>query len=383
MLYITKIKQGTIPEITTGVNTALINELFGDESITTTTNKYIRTHTKLLNDIEQTMCTIDSAMIDNINRIDKELNSYLVLNPHPSNQYTVFQIPKKTGGMRTIEAPDSSLKDMQKTVANFLHYSLRVLPHDSAYAYVKGRSVLDAVNEHKNNKSKWFLKLDIKDFFGSCNHTFIKEQLQRIYPFNFENIQPFIKNLIKIATLNYKLPQGTPLSPILTNILMTPIDFEINKVLNHLVEAHLIPKQRYVYTRYADDMLISAKIKFDKDKVIDAIKDFVLKDTPFIIKEEKTRFGSASGRNWNLGLMLNKDNNITIGYKKKKDIKEMVYYYLKFKDNYELEQCQHLLGNLSWLQNVEPDYYIGLLQYFHKKYNIDVMSTLLTQIKSY
>lgn len=382
MLYITKLKTDTIPEQNTSVNTNLINELFGDAPVTTVTKKYVRTSTKWLNDIEAEMCEISATTIENTNRMSHKLDAYLTLNPHPSNHYTVFQIPKKTGGMRTIEAPDTGLKEVQKDIANFLYYGLRVQVHDSAYAYIKGRSIIDAVNEHKQNKSQWFLKLDLKDFFGSCSSTFIKTQLQKIYPFNFECMNPFIDNMIKIATLNYKLPQGTPLSPILTNILMVPVDSDINKVINNLVSLDIIPKQRYVYTRYADDMLISAKTKFDKDEIIKGIR-LALKETPFIIKDEKTRFGSASGRNWNLGLMLNKDNNITIGYKKKKDIKEMVYYYLKFKDNYELEQCQHLLGNLSWLQNVEPDYYIGLLQYFHKKYNIDVMSTLLTQIKSY
>jgi single-stranded DNA-binding protein len=61
-------------------------------------------------------------------------------------------------------------------------------------------------------------------------------------------------------------------------------------------------------------------------------KDNVTRDiayAPFSINPEKTRYGSAAERNWNLGLMLNNDNQITIGHKRKKEFKAMLDNYIR------------------------------------------------------
>ena len=162
---------------------------------------------------------------------------------------------------------------------------------------------------------------------------------------------------------------------------MIEFDYKITNLLNKLHTLGL-PKQRYVYTRYADDILISAKEKFDYQLVVELIKG-IFKDTPLSIKDEKTRFGSSAGRNWNLGIMYNKDNKLTVGHKKKRQIKDNIYSFIKFKDNFDLEDCWWLQGNISWLRSVEPEYTSGLLKYYQDKFNIDVWKTLLDKIKSF
>ncbi len=189
-----------------------------------------------------------------------------------------------------------------------------------------------------------------------------------------------LERLAEYATLNDGLPQGTPLSPTLTNWLMIPYDYKINLLLNSLVKQNKILKQRYIYTRYADDIIISAKEKFDYNIVVEHIKNLFI-NSPLELNESKTRFGSNAGRNWNLGIMLNKDNKLTVGHKRKRYIKDNVYYFIKFKETWDKEQCRWLLGNLAWLQNVEPDYYNGLLNYYYNKFNINVVKELQKIIK--
>ena len=104
---------------------------------------------------------------------------------------------------------------------------------------------------------------------------------------------------------------------------------------------------------------------------------------PFTLNKDKIRFGSSAGRNWNLGIMYNKDNTLTIGHKKKRQIKDNIYYFIKFKDTFELEDCWWLQGNISWLKSVEPEYTEGLLTYYKNKFDIDVWQTLLDKIKSF
>lgn len=64
--------------------------------------------------------------------------------------------------------------------------------------------------------------------------------------------------------------------------------------------------------------------------IVDVLAEF---GAPFTIKTAKTRYGSSAGSNWNLGVMLNKDNNITIGHKKKRQFQAMLSSYVLDKQN--------------------------------------------------
>ena len=383
-MYLTSIKKGTTPIENTGTSN-IIDELFGiphEENIIP--SKFYRTRTAVVNNYG-----LSNSYYDNINKIKNSILNFI--SEHDLNEmYEHFTIPKRTGGVRHIDAPNETLKEYMKDISAAILRTFKLLSHDSAFAYVKGRSVIDAVKEHQTNNSNWFLKIDLKDFFGSCSRDFIVKQLSQVYPFAEglqegpiyrEATEGFINDLATLACLDNKLPQGTPISPWLTNLIMIEFDYKINKMLTKIHEKGLI-KQRYVYTRYADDILISAKQKFDYDKIIEEIKK-IFKDTPLTIKDEKTRFGSSSGRNWNLGIMYNKDNELTVGHKKKRQIKDNIYYFIKFKDNFDLSECQWLLGNISWLRAVEPEYTDGLLKYYTDKFDINVWQTLLDKIKSF
>lgn len=305
--------------------------------------------------------------------------------PEPEKEYYTFKIPKKTKGFRTIDAPNDILKTKQKEIANALVKELKLLTHDSAWAYTPGRDVIGAMKEHTNNQSRWYLKLDLKNFFGSCSPEFIHKQLSNLYPFAIlseQNITTLTTNLIAIACKDGGLPQGTPLSPILTNLCMVEYDYKINKLIYNLKSKDKLMKQKYIYTRYADDIIISAKNKFDYQVLIKAIKK-LFKNTPLVINEDKTRFGSSAGRNWNLGVMCNKDNKMTVGYKRKRELKTTIYHYITDDNKWDLESLRWLLGQLSWLRNVELDYFEGLIQYYNNKTRVNVWHKLIEDIKSY
>lgn len=300
------------------------------------------------------------------------------------DEYVTFQIPKRTHGFRTISAPKDELKEDQRKAADLITDYLSVLPHDSAWAYIKNRDVIGAMKEHVSNKSRWYLKIDLHDFFGSCSTEFVTKQLLKIYPFCYyeePDIQEAVNNLVKLGILNGSLPQGTPLSPILTNLVMVEYDYKINKLLYQLTKDTPLMKQKYVYTRYADDIIISARNKFDYRIILKALNK-LFKDTPLSINKEKTRFGSNAGRNWNLGVMCNKENNITVGYRRKQEIKAATHNYMTAPDTWERKDLQWLLGQYSWIHNVEPEYYSHLIEYFNKKYNCDIVKKIIAQIKT-
>lgn len=298
----------------------------------------------------------------------------IALDEIPEHYYS-FKIPKKTNPtkMREIDAPDAILKNYQTIGKNFIEEYLKVQPHNAAHAYVKGRSTITAVKTHQKNQSKWFLKLDLKDFFPSHNEEYILKMLSKIYPFAvLPSSQMFyIEILVKYALLDNKLPQGTPLSPLLTNLCMVPIDFMITNTLSNFQRKHL------VYTRYADDLLISCKYKFKPGPVITAInKIFRHYEAPFYINKEKTRFGSSAGRNWNLGIMLNKDNNMTIGHKNNQKFRAMIYDLICNGDTWTVEKAQESMGLISYYKAIEPDYITYTINKYNHKYNTDIMKKL-------
>lgn len=281
-----------------------------------------------------------------------------------TDAYEYFKIPKKSGGLREICAPKPHLKEVMSYIKLRLD-ATGILSHDCAYAYVKGRSCKDVLIEHQYNNSKWFLKIDLKDFFGSCNKAFIKQQLKKLFLLHEINDES-LDALINIATLNDGLPQGTPLSPIITNLIMVPIDYAINKALQ--------AEGNFVYTRYADDLLISSKYNFNKAKVLRIIRQvFQDNQAPFTINDTKTRYGSSAGSNWNLGLMLNKDNNITIGHKKVQQLKSMINNFLRDFTNgtrWSIIDTQEMIGRVAHAYNINKEYTDFIIKRLETKYNI-------------
>lgn len=270
--------------------------------------------------------------------------------------YYEFKIPKRTGGYRTISAPNAELKAAQAFALKVL-MTTSAAAHNAAFAYIKERSCKDALEVHQTNKSNWFLKIDLKNFFPSCTEKFVDDQLRKIYPYC--NMEPgALDSIFDLCFLNHALPQGAPTSPFLSNLVMIPIDYGLNAKLYNYKGKH------FVYTRYADDILISCKKTFDKDEIEGVVHD-ALKGTPLLINKEKTRYGSKAGSNWNLGLVLNKDNKITVGNQRKRYLSNSLHNLKRSEKQgtpWELEDLYHLQGELSYINSIEP----GRLKNFDK-----------------
>lgn len=177
-----------------------------------------------------------------------------------------------------------------------------------------------------------------------------------------------LEKALSLAFLDGGLPQGTPLSPALTCAFMIPIDHKL---------ANAFATRQMVYTRYADDILVSSKVDFKYREVVNYINKVVREDfgAPFMIKPEKTRYGSSSGRNWNLGVMLNADNEITIGHQKKKQFKAMINNYICDMQRgiqWDLNDVQVFRGLMSYYEMIEPEYINHVIIEYNKKYRCNL-----------
>ena len=290
--------------------------------------------------------------------------------------YSEFYIPKKSGGLRKIDAPNEELKAALRELKAIFEDDFNMLYHTSAYAYVKNRSTIDAVKRHQANVSKWFLKTDFSNFFGSTTLEFTMKMFSMIFPFSevvkSEEGNAELEKALSLAFLDGGLPQGTPLSPAITNTIMIPID---HRLANYFAEKQM------VYTRYADDILVSSKVDFKYREAVEFINKVVRDEfgAPFLIKPEKTRYGSSAGRNWNLGVMLNKDNEITIGHQKKKQFKAMICNYIndaKRGVRWDLNDVQVFRGLISYYIMVERGYIVHTIIEYNKKFNVNLMKMI-------
>lgn len=290
--------------------------------------------------------------------------------------YKTFKIPKKSGGLRTINAPNEELLRALRELKYIFECDFYASYHSSAFAYIKGRSTIDAVKRHQTNKSRWFLKLDFSKFFPSTTQSFLTNMLCETYPFcafvKNKDCKKELDEALSLCFLNGGLPQGTPTSPLLTNMMMIPIDYAIAKMCREHVP-HL------KYTRYADDLLISSEFSFKWEEVqrnvVDILRSF---HAPFVLNTTKTRYGSSAGRNWNLGVMLNKDNEITVGHAKKKTLKAMLFQFMTDDSkgsSWSIEDVQYMMGIISYYRMVEGKKIDDIIQTYSAKFNKDVLAT--------
>lgn len=165
-----------------------------------------------------------------------------------SQAYREFQIPKHSGGFRTICAPVRALKDIQKAL-NVLLQQL-VLPSDCATGFVPGRSIRDNAERHLHQTCVF--NTDLENFFPSISRQMVRQALHRAIP--ADRLSPDVQNLIcKLCTVprpdgEEVLPQGAPTSPTLSNIVLRTLDERL---------AAYADRHGCIYTRYADDITLS------------------------------------------------------------------------------------------------------------------------------
>lgn len=307
--------------------------------------------------------------------------------------YYEFHIPKKSGGLRKIDAPEPELKDALYHLKTIFEEDFFALYHTSAYAYIKKRSILDCLKKHQQNESRWFCKLDLSNFFGSTTLEFVMNMLSTIFPFSevvrYPAGKQALSDALSLAFLDGGLPQGTPFSPIITNIMMIPIDFTIANALRDYKWVNKKGEevqQRFVYTRYADDFQVSSKYDFEykviEKLIVNTLSSF---NAPFKLNESKTRYGSSAGRNWNLGLMLNGNNEITVGHQKKRQFQAMLSSYVMDKKNgrdWDKSDIQTMDGYRNYYHMVEPDTIDKIIEHLSKKFDVDIIKMMKDDLRA-
>lgn len=233
--------------------------------------------------------------------------NYLINPSRNKKNYTTFRIPKKSGGEREISAPSPNLKSFL-TYTNILLQAFYEAP-DYVTGFVPGKSVVDNAELHIG--MNYVFNTDLKDFFPSISKSRVWATL-KCPPFNFnDTVADAIAGLCcteveQDGTTLRCLPQGSPSSPILTNIVCRNLDRKLHG---------LAKKYRLRYSRYADDITFSSNRNvFQKNGKFQEELNKIITEQRFTINEKKTRLQKKGQRQEVTGLIVSDRVNVTRAY---------------------------------------------------------------------
>lgn len=299
----------------------------------------------------------------------------------PEHQYHQFQIDKKSGGKRTISAPSEELKSLQKKLSLLLldcldeinsekfPYSQAPSPkkrnHGDDYSanklkikipsaetkqpslshgFERNRSIITNAMMHIGKKN--ILNIDLADFFDQFNFGrvrgfFIKNK--------YFNLDPHIATVIaQIACYDNKLPQGSPSSPVITNLITHSLDIRL---------LSLAKKYKCNYTRYADDLTFSTRLDNFPEQIMKQVDGEYIPSSKllheitrsgFTINNKKTRIQFKNSRQDVTGLVVNKKPNVKSEYWRQ--VRAKCNSLFKTGEFFSIKNGEIIEGNINELQ---------------------------------
>ena len=206
-----------------------------------------------------------------LNRLGEELSTQSY-QPEPVRQAL---IPKqgKPGEKRMLGIPSVYDRVCQQALLNRLEPIFEPVFDEASFGYRRGRSTHDALRkvwkEIKDGR-EWIVDADLKDFFGSVDHDKLLELVAKRVADG--RVLRLVEGMLKAESYGQGClfpsergtPQGGVISPLLSNILLTPFDWEMRR-------------KGYQLTRYADDWVITCKTAAEARAAIDAAKRILTK----------------------------------------------------------------------------------------------------------
>lgn len=257
------------------------------------------------------------------------------------NAYRQFHIPKKSGGVRTITAPDGELKDIMLTLAFIL--SELYIPSPEAMAFVRGRSIVENASQHIGQN--YVLNLDLSDFFTSITANMVEHNLVKL------GIAPLVaRDIASICTypvvndhhvLNV-VPQGAPTSPVISNICAMTLDNRLSGLARRF---HL------TYTRYADDITFSSNHNvYQKDGEFMVELNRIIAECHFTINPKKTSLQKRGSRQEVTGLTVGQKTNVSRKYIK--NLRALIHK-IRYQESPTMHDIHVVCGKLNFLRMVK------------------------------
>ncbi len=269
-------------------------------------------------------------------------------------KYSEFFEDKPNGGKRRINVPEESLKKIQKRIFNLLN---RIERPEWVISGQKGKSYVDNAKLHRLNEN--VCTIDIENFYDSTKEKYVFDFFK--YTMKMETNIATI--LTKLLTYENRIPTGTSTSQLIAFLSYKDIFLKIYEMCE---------KQGIKFSLYVDDITLSSSRVINKKIKVQINQLLNLKKLN--IKRSKTKFFSKNTNKSVTGTIIDKQKNIKLENKKRKEIIEL-YKECVNKETYSIEKLVKLNGKINDARQVEPDIFSSIFTYLQrhkeeiKKYN--------------
>ncbi|MGB3206577.1 MAG: reverse transcriptase family protein [Crinalium sp.] len=229
-----------------------------------------------------------------------------------ASHYIRFKKAKKIAGERIISAPLPDLKRAQHWVLNNILQKIEI--HDAAHGFCRDRSIVTNATPHVG--AEVIINIDLQNFFSTISYNRVQGLFQSLgYSqaaatiFALLCTEPVVEEQEIYGKTSFaelkqrRLPQGSPTSPAITNIICRSLDCSLSAIAQNY---------KFTYTRYVDDLTFSASGENVKDtnKIVKQIQAIVTQEG-FAINQEKTRILRNSQQQQVTGIVVNEKLNIS------------------------------------------------------------------------
>jgi RNA-directed DNA polymerase len=195
------------------------------------------------------------------------------------------EIPKPEGGVRELGVPTALDRMIQQAVGQVLTPMFEGIFSEQSYGFRPGRNAQQAVMESQKYIEEgrdWVVDIDLEKFFDRVNHDMLMARVARVLKDKrvLKLVRAYLESGVMIngvvMGVNEGTPQGGPLSPLLSNIMLTDLDMELEA-------------RGHKFVRYADDCNIYVKTQKAGERVMESVIKYVEKKLKLRVNRKKSK----------------------------------------------------------------------------------------------
>ena len=230
------------------------------------------------------------------------------------------EIPKANGGSRRLGIPTVQDRLIQQALHQVMSAAFDDQMSEHSYGFRPKRGAHDAVNAawgYVQEGKRWVVDIDLKSFFDQVNHDRLMHQLGRKIDDKrvLKLIGRYLRAPIRFADGRQEprqrgTPQGGPLSPLLANLYLDPLDRELER-------------RGIAFVRYADDIALFVGSERAAERVLESVKTWLYKQLDLEVNADKSGTG-RSEESQLLGFRIHESGDVSLAPKALTKLKERV-----------------------------------------------------------